>query len=106
MSAIRSKIVSGDPSIRAVNCGCEVDTQPLLDLDHSDAVLGRIDEPGHPREANVGDTVDRLEAGHVVLLDLDPAAAEFGHLAADVLHPPACLRLLILGPDAAFADYE
>src|SRR2546423_14082443 len=99
MSASRSKIVSGDPSIRSVNCGCEVDTQPLLDLDHSDAVFPWVDEPGYVGESDVGDTVHRLEAGRVVLLDLDPAAAEFGHLAADILHPPARLGLLIFGSD-------
>src|SRR5437879_8326162 len=78
----------------------------LLDLDHSDTVLARIDEPGHPGEANVGDTIDGLEARRVVVLDLDAALLQLSDLRPNVLHAERRLRLIIFGANRALAHCE
>src|SRR5262245_30680661 len=72
-----------------------------LELEDADRVLARVDDPGGPGEADVGDTVLGLQAGHVVVLDLDSAGAQFRDLGTDVRHPPSGLRLLVRGADRA-----
>jgi hypothetical protein len=43
---------------------------------------------GSPGKADVGDVVLGLQPRQVVVLDLDPAGAELGHLGPDVLDLP------------------
>ena len=63
----------------------------------------RVDDPGGPGKADIGDPVFGLQSRGVVVLDLDAAGAEFGHLGADVADLPRCLGLLVSGPNGADA---
>jgi hypothetical protein len=62
--------------------------------------------PGHQREAQVRDPVDRLQTRHVVLLDLDTARPQLGEFSGQVVHPPAGLSLLVSRARGALSDRQ
>src|SRR5438477_11219025 len=75
-------------------------------MDHADAVLPRVDAPRHPREADIGDTVDGLQTGRVVVLDLDASFFQLGDFRPDILHSERSLSLVIFGANSALRDRE
>src|SRR5712675_1244610 len=62
-------------------------------LEYRERVPTRIDDPGHPGEAEIGDAIDRLEVRQVIVLDGDPAASDFVHLGPKVGNLPTDLSL-------------
>src|SRR5215469_13305643 len=56
----------------------------VLELDQAHAVVVRVDEPGHPGEADIGNAVVGLESWQVVVFDLHAAPAQFADLSAYV----------------------
>jgi hypothetical protein len=78
----------------------------LLQLHDGQRVLVWIDDPGHEREADVRDPVDRLQPRHVVLLDLDAARTQLGELSGQVVDPPGGLSLLVGRARGALRDRE
>src|SRR5262245_53737558 len=77
-----------------------------LRLDDGEDVAARVDEPGGPRVAHVGDAICGHRIGRDVVLDTDAAAAQPGHRRVDVRHPPAHLGLRVLRADRAPGDHE
>jgi hypothetical protein len=77
----------------------------VLELDQAHAVLGRIDEPGHPGEADIGNAVLGLEPWQVVVFDLHAEPTQAASLGAHVSDAEGRLRLLVLGPHAALGDH-
>src|SRR6266568_5082365 len=77
----------------------------VLELYHAHAVLARVDEPGHPGEADIGNAVLGLESWQVVVFDLHAASAQFADLGPHIGDAEGRLRLLVLGPHAALRDH-
>src|SRR6266516_2712092 len=77
----------------------------VLELYQAHAVVGRVDEPGHPGEPDIGNTVLGLESWEVVVFDLHAAPAQFANLGAHVGDTEGRLCLLVLGPHAALRDH-
>jgi hypothetical protein len=67
-------------------------------------ILARVDDPGHPGEAHVGNAVLGLQSGHVVFLDGHPAGPQLVELGLKLLDLPANLRLTAGGPGGALRD--
>jgi hypothetical protein len=42
----------------------------LLELEHTDAILSRINEPGNQRKTYVGDVINSIQARQVIFLNL------------------------------------
>src|SRR5215216_7707447 len=78
----------------------------LLELEDAEGVLARVDDPGRPGEADIGDAVLGLEPGQVVVLDLDPAGAEPRHLGPEVADLPRRLGLLVGRPNRALGHVQ
>src|SRR4029450_9339021 len=77
-----------------------------LELQAGAGVLAWADDPGNPGEPEVGDAVLGLEAGQVVVLNLDPARTELGDLGAQVRYLPGHLGLLVGGADGALGHVQ
>src|SRR5207244_12066718 len=75
-------------------------------LDPCHTILPRVDEPGNPREVDIGDTVDGLKTGRVVVLDLDAAFFQLGDFRPDILHSERSLSLVIFGANSALGHRE
>src|SRR5262249_62432246 len=73
----------------------------VLELEQPDRVAARVDEPGRQREPDVRDAVSGLEAGFVVLGDLDATSEQLGDLRRDIVDAPARLRLRLVSPHGA-----
>src|SRR5215212_7264263 len=78
----------------------------LLELEDAEGVLARVDDPGRPGKADVGDAVLGLEPGHVVVLDLDAAGAQLSHFGPDVGDLPGRLGLGVGGPHGALGHVQ
>src|SRR5260221_8697206 len=78
----------------------------VLELHQAHAVLTRVDEPGHPGEPDIGNTVLGLESWQVVVFDFHAALAQFADLGPHVGDAEGCLRLLVPGPHAALGDSQ
>src|SRR5215831_5415219 len=77
----------------------------ILGLDQAHAILGRVDEPGHPGESDIGNAILGLESWQAVVLDLYAASAQFADLGPHVGNAEGSLRLLVLGPHATLGDH-
>src|SRR5262245_19679492 len=75
-----------------------------LGLDDRQDVAARVDEPGRPRVAHVGDAVGRHGIRLDVLLDRDATPAKLLDRGPDVRHPPSELGLRVRGADRALGD--
>src|SRR4051794_17200695 len=73
-------------------------------LDDRQAVPARIDEPGSPGVAHVGDAVDGHRVGGDVILDPDAAGRKVGDRRVDVRLPPGHLGLRVAGPGGAVGE--
>ena len=78
----------------------------VLELDHAHAVVGRVNEPGHPGEPDIGNTVLGLESWNVVVFDLHAAVAQFADLCPHIGDAKGSLRLLVLGPHDPVTDQQ
>src|ERR1044072_690024 len=58
----------------------------LLTLQDPERVAVRVNDPRGAGKADVGDSVDRLQARQVVVLDLHAACAEILQLSLEVVH--------------------
>src|SRR6266568_6936912 len=76
-----------------------------LELHQAHAVVGRVDEPGHPGEPDIGNTVLGLESWRVVVFDLHAAPAQTASLGPHIGDAEGSLRLLVPGPHAALGDH-
>jgi len=66
----------------------------VLELQQTYRVAGRIHEPRRQCKADVGDTIDGLQTGLVVVDHVDAARTQLGDLGCYVGDTPARLRLL------------
>src|SRR5689334_956093 len=72
-----------------------------LDLHDPESVLAWVDDPCRQGEPEVSNTVFSLQAGEVIVFDLDPTGTEFRNLGTDVWHLPRGLGLLVSSPNRA-----
>src|SRR5579859_2931153 len=86
--------------------------EPLREFGYPEQVALAVLEPGRLGVAEIRDSVDRLEVGVVVLLELEAACAECVHLG-DVTHDDCELRVTAGGrapaleqPERRGADHE
>src|SRR6266851_1321621 len=77
----------------------------VLELYQAHAVVGRVEEPGHPGEPDIGDAVLGLESWQVVVFDRNPAPPQVADLGPHIGDAEGCLRLLVLGPHAALRNH-
>ena len=78
----------------------------LLELEDAEGVVAQVDDPGRPGKADVGDAVLGLQPRQVVVLNLDAAGPELGHLGPDVVDLPGRLGLLVGGPNRALGHVQ
>src|SRR5712691_11151069 len=76
----------------------------LLQLHDPEAVLARVDEPRHACKADVSASIDGLQAGQVVFLNVHPARAQRSYLCVKITDPPGSLSLRVGCSDSALRN--